>query len=90
MQADDFYDGTDFLGFCPTHNGIRPNKDWRDVGCQHDICVKLRELPANTNGPYWNLERFKQMNQLGQTEREVRDEIYESAREDGRDIQRAR
>ncbi len=37
----------------------------------------------------FNIERLRQTNELGQTQNEMRDEIYENAREGGYDITRA-
>lgn len=46
--------------------------------------------PMGSDGPYWNINWLRQSNEAGTTANEMRQEIYEGARESGRDLQRAR
>ncbi len=41
------YDGDRFLGWCPTHNGVRVLPEGAD-SCQHEYCAGLRELEFTT------------------------------------------
>ncbi len=56
--------------------------------CMSDQCVHLRTLEPET-GPLFNIAWLKASNEDQVTAREMRDEIYSAAREDGREITRA-
>ena len=57
--------------------------------CMSDQCVHLRTLTPK-DIPLFNIAWLKQSNEIGETAREMRDDIYENARRDGREITRAR
>ena len=56
------------------------------------VCDDCRAKPHKKSGKNvnWNIERLRRENKDHYTQRMIRDDIYESARRDGRDIQRAR
>ena len=65
-------------------------EDARRYGpCMSTQCVALRLLEFDDK-PLFNIAWLKQSNADKTTAREMRDEIYEDARRDGRDITRAR
>ncbi len=57
--------------------------------CMSDQCVHLRTLTPK-DVPLFNIAWLKASNEDQTTARELRDEIYEDARRDGREITRAR
>lgn len=62
-----------------------PNANCDD--CSSDI--RLERLHAQGyKGPGWIIRSLVEQNRSGWSSREQRDEIYEAARRDGRDIQR--
>jgi hypothetical protein len=79
---------SDYKPLCYVHGGEKVLVEGAD-GCQAAVCVELRALPE-PELPFFRIKRLKQMNADGITDNEMRQDIYESARRDGRDIQRAR
>jgi hypothetical protein len=73
---------------CYTHGGPRVDVEGEE-GCQDAYCVELRNDPPSSE-PLFNLSWLKQSNLAGQTAFEFKQEIYENARREGRDIERAR
>lgn len=62
--------------------------EWRD-GATCDDCQIAHEMRVHelrNEGPLYNLEWLKKSNALGQSAYAFRDEIYEGARESGKDI----
>lgn len=57
--------------------------------CMSDQCVHLRTL-THKDVPLFSIAWLRASNEDQVTAREMRDEIYTAAREDGRDITRAR
>ena len=83
----DIIDGEEtFVGFCYVHRGRRVVQANAD-GCQHPVCVNLRNTPDNPKTMF-NLRRLRNQNEIGQTTREIEKEIIEKAEEEGREIQR--
>lgn len=73
---------------CYVHNGPYVGED-REKGCQHPECVELRSNPVELS-TMWNLTWLKESNKAGTTANEMRQEIYEGAKAEGRDITRAK
>ncbi len=51
MSAHLYDDNGRFLGWCPTHNGVKVlswPESGADEGCQHEYCVGLRKLEFRT------------------------------------------
>lgn len=78
-------DGT-FVGFCYIHQGRKVIEEGVE-GCQHSKCLAFRDMP-DRSFPMFNIERLKNQNQIGQTEREIEKEITETAKAEGREIER--
>lgn len=83
-----YNDNGEFVGFCYTHQGRKILQDNVD-GCQHPVCINLRQLPDSTS-PMWNIERFKAENRDGYTQSELEKDTIEAAKRDGREISRVR
>jgi hypothetical protein len=80
-------DPTEHLGLMSTH----PD-EWREGATCDECKVTAQKLRAGVyrQGPIFSDRWLKASNREGVTADKVKQEIYDSAREDGRDIQRAR
>ena len=68
-------------------SGVHPD-DWRP-GATCDTCIaehELRMQEKHNVGAYWGIEWLKKSNEVGETAMQMRQEIYDGARESGRDI----
>ena len=62
---------------------VHDDETW-DWGATCLVC--MADIPQAGNMPNFNIKRLKEDNAGHYTQNEMRKEIYESAREDGRDI----
>lgn len=53
-------------------------------------CVVDRPDHSSGKTIHWQIDRLRKSNEAGVTQNEIRQEIYDNARRDGRDIQRVR
>ena len=68
-------------------SGTHP-KTWRE-GATCDECqdqFEMNRLTKAGESAYWNIEWLKKSNEVGETAEQMRKEIYDGARESGRDI----
>ncbi len=75
------------------HEGVGHSGEWREgsnLDCA-DCKLELEHirLAKRGDGPNFNLNWLRTSNTQGHTANELKQEIYESARKDGRDITRA-
>lgn len=57
------------------------------ISCR--ACQKERAVHSDGKQIHWAISRLKNTNAAGVTQNEMRQEIYDNARRDGRDIERA-
>lgn len=73
---------------CPDY-GVEYIPEWgTSIKCTY--CIKPKAQHGEGKKVHFNINRLQKQNEAGVTSRMMRDEIYASAKEEGRDITRAR
>jgi len=78
----------------------RPKEDEQRTWHEHDdgtweweticlACSSVKRYPLDLKQTYFNIKRLQEDNAGGYTQRMIEKEIFESAREDGREIEKA-